>query len=87
MRSGGEPGGYCDKTNDSLIAQTLTSSNLSLFYKWQNYLAPQLPVMYQPNAAFTLTEVANNLKGSSRKARRSASPRSPGISSSKRRAQ
>ena len=56
-------GGYCDKTNDSLIAQTLTSSNLSLFYKWQNYLAPQLPVMYQPNAAFTLTEVANNLKG------------------------
>ena len=56
-------GGYCDKTNDSMIKQTLTSSNLQLFYNWQNYLAPQLPVMYQPNAAFTLTEVANNLKG------------------------
>jgi peptide/nickel transport system substrate-binding protein len=56
-------GGYCDKTNDSLIEQTLTNDNLSLFYQWQDYLAPQLPVMYQPNAAYTLTEVANNLKG------------------------
>ena len=56
-------GGYCDKTNDSLIAQTLTNDNLSLFYKWQNYLAPKLPVIYQPNAAYTLTEVSNSLKG------------------------
>jgi peptide/nickel transport system substrate-binding protein len=56
-------GGYCDSTNDSLINQTLTSSNLQLFYQWQDYLAPQLPVEYQPNAAYTLTEVANNLKG------------------------
>jgi peptide/nickel transport system substrate-binding protein len=56
-------GGYCDKTNDSLIDQTLTNDSLPLFYKWQDYLAPQLPVMYQPNAAYTLTEVANNLKG------------------------
>jgi peptide/nickel transport system substrate-binding protein len=56
-------GGYCNPTNDSLIAQTLTNDNLSLFYQWQNYLAPQLPVIYQPNAAYTLTEVTNNLKG------------------------
>jgi peptide/nickel transport system substrate-binding protein len=56
-------GGYCDKTNDSLIKQTLTNSSLPLFYQWQDYLAPQLPVMYQPNAAYTLTEVANNLEG------------------------
>ena len=56
-------GGYCDKTNDSLIAQTLTNDSLSLFYKWQDYLAPQLPVIYQPNAAYTLTEVSNSLKG------------------------
>jgi peptide/nickel transport system substrate-binding protein len=56
-------GGYCDKTDDSLIDQTLTNDNLQLFYKWQNYLAPQLPVEYQPNAAYTLTEVANNLRG------------------------
>jgi len=56
-------GGYSNPTNDSLIEQTLTNDNLSLFYKWQDYLAPQLPVMYQPNAAYTLTEVANDLKG------------------------
>jgi peptide/nickel transport system substrate-binding protein len=56
-------GGFCDKTNDSLIAQTLTNDSLSVFYKWQNYLAPQLPVIYQPNAAYTLTEVSNSLKG------------------------
>jgi peptide/nickel transport system substrate-binding protein len=56
-------GGYCDKANDSLIAQTLTDDSLSLFYKWQDYLAPQLPVIYQPNAAYTLTEVSNSLKG------------------------
>jgi peptide/nickel transport system substrate-binding protein len=65
-------GGYCSSTDDSLIAQTLTSSNLQLFYQWQNYLAPQLPVEYQPNAAYTLTEVANNLKG--------ALPQSPTLS-------
>jgi peptide/nickel transport system substrate-binding protein len=56
-------GGFCDKTNDSLIGQTLTNDSLSLFYKWQNYLAPKLPVIYQPNAAYTLTEVSNSLKG------------------------
>ncbi len=56
-------GGYCDKTNDSMIQQTLTSSDLNLFYSWQDYLAPQLPVQYQPNAAYTLSEVANDLHG------------------------
>jgi peptide/nickel transport system substrate-binding protein len=56
-------GGYSNATNDSLINQTLTNDNLQVFYNWQNYLAPQLPVMYQPNAAYTLTEVANDLKG------------------------
>ena len=56
-------GGYCNSTNDSMINQTLTNDNLSLFYNWQDYLAPQLPVEYQPQAAFTLTEVTNNLRG------------------------
>ncbi|MFI5064121.1 MAG: ABC transporter substrate-binding protein [Streptosporangiales bacterium] len=56
-------GGYCNPANDSMITKTLTSSNLQYMYSWQDYLAPQLPVEYQPNAAYTLTEVANNLKG------------------------
>ena len=56
-------GGYSDKTNDSMIKQTLTNDNLSLFYNWQDYLAPQLPVDVPAEAAYTLTEVANDLKG------------------------
>jgi peptide/nickel transport system substrate-binding protein len=56
-------GGYCDKTNDGLISKTLYSSNLQYMYNWQDYLAPQMPVQYQPLTAFTLTEVSNNLKG------------------------
>jgi peptide/nickel transport system substrate-binding protein len=56
-------GGYCDKTDDSMIKQTLTNSNLQLFYNWQDYLQPLLPVEYQPNAAYTLSEVSNSLHG------------------------
>jgi peptide/nickel transport system substrate-binding protein len=56
-------GGYCDKTNDSLIEQTLASSNLTYMYNWQNYLSPQLPVEWQPNAPYQMTEVVNNLHG------------------------
>ena len=56
-------GGYCDKSNDAMIDQTLTSSNLSFMYSWQDYLGPQLPLMWQPNAVYYLAEVANNLHG------------------------
>ncbi len=56
-------GGYCDKTNDALIDQTLASSAPSYMYNWQNYLSPQLPVEWQPNAPYQITEVASNLKG------------------------
>jgi len=56
-------GGYCSKTNDNYIQQTLTSDNPQAMYTWQNYLAEQLPVMFQPNGAYALTEVNNKLKG------------------------
>jgi peptide/nickel transport system substrate-binding protein len=56
-------GGYCDPTNDSLIDQTLASSNLSYMYNWQNYLQTQLPVQWQPNAPYQVTEVVDNLHG------------------------
>jgi peptide/nickel transport system substrate-binding protein len=56
-------GGYCDKISDTMISKTLTSSNLNYMYSWQDYLAPLVPVEYQPNAAYTLTEVANDLHG------------------------
>jgi peptide/nickel transport system substrate-binding protein len=58
-----DSGGYCDTTNDGLIGKTLTSNNLSYMYQWQDYLATQLPVEWEPNADYQLTEVASNLKG------------------------
>jgi len=56
-------GGYSSPTDDSLINKTLTSSNLQYMYNWQDYLSPQLPVIWQPNGDYQLTEVANNLHG------------------------
>jgi peptide/nickel transport system substrate-binding protein len=56
-------GGYSNTTNDSLIGKTLTSSDLQNMYSWQDYLSPQLPVIWQPNADYQLTEIVNNLKG------------------------
>jgi peptide/nickel transport system substrate-binding protein len=56
-------GGYCDPANDGLISKTLTSGNLSYMYQWQDYLSTQVPVEWQPNADYQLTEVTDNLKG------------------------
>ncbi len=56
-------GGYCSKQNDSLINGTLTTSSMTAMYNWQDYLQPQLPVQYQPNGAYALTEIRNNLRG------------------------
>ena len=32
-------------------------------YTWQNYLQTQLPVQWQPNALYQITEVVKNLHG------------------------
>jgi peptide/nickel transport system substrate-binding protein len=56
-------GGYCDKTNDSLINGTLTSNAMQAMYSWQDYLSPKLPLMWQPNADYAVYEVSSNLKG------------------------
>ena len=56
-------GGYCDKTNDALINQTLANTSLTYMYNWQNYLQTQVPVEWQPNAPYQYTEVVSNLKG------------------------
>jgi peptide/nickel transport system substrate-binding protein len=55
--------GYCNPTNDAMIQKTLTSTNLSYMYSWQDYLAKQLPVEWQVNAPYLISEVTNNLKG------------------------
>ncbi len=65
-------GGYHNSANDSMINQTLTSDNLQLLYNWQDYLATRLPMMWQPNGAYELTETADNLQG--------VNPQSPTLS-------
>jgi peptide/nickel transport system substrate-binding protein len=65
-------GAYSDAQNDAMIDKTLTSSNLSYMYSWQDYLAKQLPFEWQPFPAYQITEIANNLKG--------ALPQSPTLS-------
>jgi peptide/nickel transport system substrate-binding protein len=61
--SGANSGGYNDSHNDSLINQTLTSSSLNPLYTWQDYLSAQVPVIWQPNGVYSLTEVTNTLGG------------------------
>jgi peptide/nickel transport system substrate-binding protein len=56
-------GAYSNAKNDAMIENTLTSSNLSYMYTWQDFLATQLPFEWQPFPAYQITEVANNLKG------------------------
>jgi peptide/nickel transport system substrate-binding protein len=58
-----DSGGYNDPTNNGMINTTLTNSSLSVLYNWQDYLATQLPVMWQPNGDYQVTEIASNLKG------------------------
>jgi peptide/nickel transport system substrate-binding protein len=61
--SGANSAGYSDSHNDALIQQTLLGSGLRALYSWQDYLAQQLPVIWQPNGAYSLTEVINTLRG------------------------
>jgi peptide/nickel transport system substrate-binding protein len=61
--SGANSGGYSDTQNDSLINQTLTSHSLTALFNWQNYLSAQVPMVWQPNGAYALYEVSDNLRG------------------------
>ena len=58
-------GAYSSAQNDQLITASLDARTPSQFdsamYKWQNYLADQLPVVYQPDAP-TLVEAINGLE-------------------------
>jgi peptide/nickel transport system substrate-binding protein len=56
-------GGYSDPTADKYIAATDHSSSLSSLYTYENYLATNLPVIWQPNAVVALTEIGKNVCG------------------------
>lgn len=59
--AGSNSGSYSSKQNDTNIAAT-TSKNTSLT-NYENYLTQQLPVVYQPNAVTSLTEIKKGLTG------------------------
>jgi peptide/nickel transport system substrate-binding protein len=56
-------GGYCDATNHADILATIRSGSPPALYTYEDYLAEQLPVLYQPLPASSLTEVRSHLSG------------------------
>jgi peptide/nickel transport system substrate-binding protein len=59
--AGSNSGSYSDTTNDANIVATDTTQTPLTTY--ENYLAEQLPVIYQPNAGNPLYEIQKNLSG------------------------
>ena len=59
--AGSNSGSYSNPTNDANIKAT-NFQDVTLA-KYENYLAQQLPVVYQPNYANPFNEIATNLKG------------------------
>jgi peptide/nickel transport system substrate-binding protein len=60
--AGSNSGNYNDATNNKLIVETNKSSSSSIFTTWEDYLAKNLPVIWQPDPA-NEWEVAKNLGG------------------------
>jgi peptide/nickel transport system substrate-binding protein len=59
--AGSNSGNYSDKTNDANILATNVSQVPLTTY--ENYLAEQLPVIFQPNVASSITEIQKGLSG------------------------
>jgi peptide/nickel transport system substrate-binding protein len=57
-------GNYSNAENDSLIRATLApSATNQTMWAWERYITKQVPVVFQPDFANPLLEVAKNLKG------------------------
>jgi peptide/nickel transport system substrate-binding protein len=61
--AGGNFGHYTDETADRLIERTVTDNSPEVLYEYQDYIAEQAPVVFNPNFPIRLFEVANNLGG------------------------
>jgi peptide/nickel transport system substrate-binding protein len=55
-------GDYSNPTNDKLIKETNRVSKLSVFYRWEDFLAKQLPVIWQPLESFEY-EISKKVSG------------------------
>ncbi len=62
-----DSGGYSSPTNDANVTATNTASStaseISALYRYQDYLAKQLPVLYMPLGNIQLTMYKSSLKG------------------------
>jgi peptide/nickel transport system substrate-binding protein len=56
-------GSYSDKENDKLINLTHTQSGTAALHKYENYLAKQLPVIWQPVQDSQISAIKNTLQG------------------------
>ncbi len=61
--AGSNSGSYSNPRNDYLINQTNYSSSQKWMTEYQNFLAKNLPVVWQPNPANSLAEISKNLHG------------------------
>jgi peptide/nickel transport system substrate-binding protein len=61
--AGGNFGHYHDPAADALIEQTVTSDDPGALHAYQDFIAEQAPVVFNPNFPIRLFEVANNLRG------------------------
>ena len=60
--SSSDAGLFNDAENDRLIEKTLTASPsefIKTMWTWENYLSPDLPVVYEPNVPTLVESVAN----------------------------
>ncbi|NNN03137.1 MAG: ABC transporter substrate-binding protein [Acidimicrobiaceae bacterium] len=56
-------GSYSNPVNDANINATHVVSSTSALYKYENYLALQLPDVWQPDPDFQISEISNKLSG------------------------
>ncbi len=56
-------GGYENTNANRLITETLVSKRLGYLFDYENYLATQVPVIWQPDNSLTVFEVSKNLGG------------------------
>jgi peptide/nickel transport system substrate-binding protein len=56
-------GSYSNQTLDTLIETSHTSSSVSALYAYEDFMASQLPVLWQPVAAQQVSAVKDNLVG------------------------
>jgi len=56
-------GSYSNATNDANINATHTVTGTAVLYKYENYLSQQLPVVWQPDPDFQISEISNKLTG------------------------